>query len=79
MGWNDHVDWEEERIKEIKQDKKATAQTMRKHGMDEETIRADVWSRADVQCQGTCQSWLTHEENNSGLDMCWECKLESMG
>ena len=41
MGWNDHVDWDEERIKEIKQDKKETAQMMRKHGMDEETIRSD--------------------------------------
>ena len=79
MGWNDHVDWDEERIKEIKQDKKEKAQTMRKHGMDEETIKADVWDTVDVQCQGTCQGWLTKEEDASGMDMCWGCKLDSMG
>ena len=79
MGWNDHVDWDEERIKEIKQDKKEKAQIMRKHGMDEEAIKADVWDTVDVQCQGTCQGWLTKEEDASGMDMCWGCKLDAMG
>ena len=78
MGWNDHVDWDAERIKEIKADKKERAQIMKDYGADEETIQVDVWDKVDVQCQGTCQGWLTQEEHDSGLDMCWECKYEAM-
>jgi len=67
-----------DRITQIKKEKIEKAQIMREHGDDEETIRADIWSRPDAECQGTCQGYLTWEEHNSGLDMCWECKLEAM-
>ena len=78
MGWNDHVDWEAEQIEEIRKDKRETAQIMRENGFDEETIKSDVWDTVDAECQGTCQGWLTQEEHDSGLDMCWGCKYESM-
>ena len=73
MGWRKHVDWDVERVKEIREDKKETAQIMKENGHDEETIQVDVWDKVDVQCQGTCQGWLTKEEDESGLDMCWDC------
>ncbi len=78
MGWNDHVDWDAERIKEIKADKKERAQIMKENGADDETIYADVWNHPDAWCQGTCGGFLTWEAHNSGLDMCWECKYEDM-
>ena len=78
MGWNDHIDHNEERIKEIRADKKERAQIMKENGMDEETIQADVWDTVDVQCQGTCQGWLTKEEEESGRDMCMSCTSEEM-
>ena len=78
MGWNDHVDWDAERIKEIKSDKKERAQIMKDYGADEETIQVDVWDKVDVQCQGTCQGWLTKEEEESGRDMCMPCDSEAM-
>ncbi len=78
MGWNDHIDHDEERIKEIKADKKERAQIMKDYGASEETIQVDVWDTMDVQCQGTCQGWLTKEENESGIGMCWGCYEEAM-
>ena len=71
-------DDEEERVKEIKADKKERAQIMKENGMDEETIQADVWDTVDVQCQGTCQGWLMKEEEESGRDMCMSCDSEAM-
>jgi len=78
MGWRKHVDWDAENIEDIRKNKKEMAQNMKDHGMDEETIKADVWDKVDVECQGTCQGWLTKEEDESGLDMCWGCKYEAM-
>ena len=68
----------EKLLKEIKADKKERAQIMKENGMDEETIQADVWDTVDVQCQGTCQGWLTKEEEESGRDMCMSCDYEAM-
>tara|TARA_R110002020_G_scaffold194451_1_gene395312 strand:- start:9 stop:248 length:240 start_codon:yes stop_codon:yes gene_type:complete len=78
MGWNDHVDWDAERIEEIRKDKRERAQIMKDYGADEETIQVDVWDKVDVQCQGTCQGWLTKEEEESGRDMCMPCDFEAM-
>ena len=47
-------------------------------GQDPEDIKADVWDKVDVQCQGTCQGWLTKEENESGIGMCQSCFFEVM-
>ena len=51
---------------------------MKEQGIDDETIRADVWNHPDEWCQGTCGGYNTWESYNSGLDMCWDCKLEAM-
>ena len=72
-------DDEEERVKEIKADKKEKAQIMKENGYDPEDIKTDVWDKVDVQCQGTCQGWLTKEEEESGRDMCMSCDFEAMG
>jgi hypothetical protein len=73
-----HDDPDGDRIRQIQQEKKEKAQIMREYGADEETITADIWSRPDAECQGTCGDYLTWEEQNSGLDMCMDCKLDSM-
>ena len=74
--YNDDPD--EDRIKQIKEEKKEKAQIMKENGYDQETIRSDIWNRPDAECQGTCQGYLTWEEHNIGLDMCWYCKAEAM-
>tara|TARA_R100001086_G_scaffold174108_1_gene95554 strand:+ start:237 stop:500 length:264 start_codon:yes stop_codon:yes gene_type:complete len=78
MGWNDHVDWDEERIKEIKQEKKERAQRYREIGYDEEDIRTDIWNTPNEWCQGTCGGFNSWESHNAGLDMCMPCKYEAM-
>jgi len=78
MGWRKHVDEDAELVKEIKQDKIERATRMLERGQDLEDIKADVWDKVDVQCQGTCQGWLTKEENESGIGMCQSCFFEVM-
>ena len=63
---------------EVKIDKIEKAKQMKEQGIDDETIRADVWNHPDELCQGTCGGYNTWESYNSGLDMCWDCKLEAM-
>ena len=63
---------------EVKIDKIEKAKQMKEQGIDDETIRADVWNHPDEWCQGTCGGYNTWESYNSGLDMCWDCKLEAM-
>ena len=63
---------------EVKIAKIEKAKQMRKHGVDNETIRADVWSRPNEWCQGTCGGVNTWESHNAGLDTCWDSKLEAM-
>tara|TARA_R100001440_G_scaffold10172_1_gene18585 strand:- start:270 stop:539 length:270 start_codon:yes stop_codon:yes gene_type:complete len=63
---------------EVKIDKIEKAKKMKEQGIDDETIRADVWNHPDEWCQGTCGGYNTWESHNSGLDMCWDCKLEAM-
>ena len=65
-------------LEEIKENKKERAEIMLKNGYDLEDIKTEVWDTVDVECQGTCQGWLTKEEDKSGLDMCWGCKSEAM-
>ena len=63
---------------EVKIDKIEKAKQMKEQGIGDETIRADVWNHPDEWCQGTCGGYNTWESYNSGLDMCWDCKLEAM-
>ena len=63
---------------EVKIDKIEKAKQMKEQGIDDETIRADVWNHPDEWCQGTCGGYNTWESYNLGLDMCWNCKLEAM-
>ena len=63
---------------EVKIDKIEKAKQMKENGIDDETIKADVWNRPDQWCQGTCGGFNTWESYNLGLDICWDCKLEEM-
>jgi len=65
-------------ILEVKIEKIERAKQMKENGHDNETIYEDVWNHPDEWCQGTCGGFNTWESYNTGLDMCWDCKLEAM-